>query len=394
MIYVAGAPLDLGLIKFPNGKYYEGNDPVKNIFSDKWREMDEMFLSKGEPVVFITPGIKSGNGPGSQGYSYPRVVDYKTPKGPIRIAWADELKVENGVNVYKPISQSIGINQKTLTLIAEDIEEILFMSLFCPFLSNEKNPWNRTFLQDKEADAKKYEETESNSAVLSYWLFRPESPIYADEVQISTLCLAWGVNPDNKSIKRKKQMLSEAVKYADRKNDPEFNMSAFNAICEKLKDGQDTKAIDIMALMQKCINEKVIKFDAEKFAWVLLGTDGKSLKTLCKVPPQLAATSKNVIKKFLLSSPDDVSILQASVSTSEALPSKYDICSLSAPIPEDITAEYIENEMPWHDKLSIYTFLGNDRNGASSDVVDPVLIECMIVRKQAIPFEVKKKKVK
>jgi len=388
-IYVNGVVLDLSTVKSHAGVYYEGVDEIKSLFAGAWKEIDRKFLNKAEPVVFRTPGIKSGVGKGNQGYAYPRIVDHKTKKGKVRIAWADDMKVENGKTVYSPILRSIGINEKTLRLGEDDIEEILFMFLFNPEVVTPKNPIGRTFLEDKEADALKYEENETSSAVVSYWLFRKESPFYANEVKISTLCLAWGVNPDNKSITYKKQLLAEAVKRAEKRNDLEFNFKAFDAVCAKLKDGGDTRDVDILALIQKCTNNRIIKYDADALAWVLLGMDGNKLKTLCKVPPTMVEVRKNVLKKHLLVSPDDVHTLQSSLSDDPA-PSSMDKVMLSVAIPDVVTPDFIETVLTWPDKKALYKFFGYEVPGAKLEQIHPVLIEYLVIQKRTVPFEVKK----
>lgn len=393
-IYVGTNVLDLNTIKIPTERgdleYYRGQDEVKTLFAGAWKELDQRFFNHNQPVVFKTPGIKSGAGKGNQGYAYPRVVDYKTKKGKVRIAWADSISVENGKTVYAPVMRSIGVNEKTLTLTQEDIEEVLFMYLFNPSLLTPKNPMGRTYLEDKEADAKKYEETETGAAVISYWIFRKESPFYSNDSKIDTLCLYWGISPAGKSITYKKQLLAEAVKRAEKRNELEFNLKALNDICERLKDGQDTRDVEVMALIQRAITSKVIRFDPEKIAWTLLGIEGNTLKTLCKVPPQLIAVNRQVIKKHLLESPDDVSTIESALSI-EPTPSRLDRCRLIDPLPDDVTEDYILNTMKWNDKKVIYKFMGHEQMGATLEQVNPVLIEYFALNHRTIPWELKQK---
>ena len=387
--YINDQVLDFNTLKTADGSFYKGNDEIKGLLAGAWEEIEKKFFKKGIKVIFKTPGIRSGIGKGNQGYSYSRSVSYPTRKGKVRVTWADNQVNEGGQIKYTPVLKRMGLNHKTLILGPEDIEEILFMYLFNTHLISPKNPSGRTYLEDKEVDALKYEEAEKDAAVVSYWLFRKESPLYANEPMISTLCLAWGINPDNKSISYRKQLLAEAVKRCEKKKELEFNLSAFNKVCEKLKDGQDTTDIDIMALIQKCISGKVIKYEQDKLSWVLLGIEGNVLKTICKVPPQMVNSNRNVLKKHLMGSPDDVQTLRSAVSD-ESIPSRHDQCVLSAPLPDDVTLEYIENEMSWHDKKRIYKFLGHDPQGKNMDTIQPILIEYFVVQKRTIDFIVKK----
>lgn len=391
MIFINENALDLNTIKLPNGTYYSGADEIKLMFAGAWEEIDKKFFYKGQKVIFKTPGIKSGNGKGNQGYGMPRVVKYKTRKGMATIAWADDIIKENNKVRYSPILKRIGLNEKTLILGPEDIEQVLFMFLFNPEMNSVKNPLGSTFLEDKEAEAMKYAEKETQSAVVSYWLFREESPFYSNETRISTLCLAWGINPENKSIIYKKQLLAEAIKSSEKKNDPEFNLKAFNKICEKMKDGQDTKEIEVMALIHKCVLNNVIKFDKDKLAWVLLGPEGKSLKTICKVPPPMVNVSKNVIKKYLLTAPDDVQVLQAAADM-DSLDMNSDFVELSVPLPdpEEMTEEFITGDsLSWHDKKALFKFLGNDTKHATKETIHPILIEYFVLNKRTVEFKVK-----
>ena len=387
-IYIQDQILDLNTIRLQDGTWYKGVDEVKQLLSNTWREVDERFFKKGLKVVFRTPSIRSGNGKGNQGYSYPRAVSYKTRKGKVKIAWADDKKEVDGQIVYSPILKRIGVDQKTMVLDENDIEEILFMLLFNPNVVTPQRPSGRTFLEDLEAEALKYEESETNAATLSYWLFRKESPFYADDKKLNVLCLAYGINPENKSTVYKKQLLAEAVKRAERKNELEYNLKAFNNMCEKLKDGQETREIEIMALIQKAINGRAIKFDPDKMAWVLLGIDGNFIKIICRVPPQLLATNKVVLKKHLMESRDDVQVLQSAVNE-EPQPSKMDRALLQAPLPEEITEEYIESTMTWPDKKAIYKFIGYEPRNATAAQINPVLVDYFITQGKTIPFEVK-----
>jgi len=389
MIYVSHQVLDLNTIKMNRDDYYTGPDEIKSMFVGAMREIDEKFFNKNLPVIFKTPSIRTGIGKGSMGYGLPRAVFHKTKKGQVPIAWADNVGMENGKPVYTPVTKKIGLNQRTLTLGPDDIEFILWMMLFNPNLKSPTNPSGITYLEDKEAEAMEYEQSETSAAVISYWLFRKESPFYASDIMISTLCLAWGVNPENKSITYKKQLLAEAVKKAEKKNDIEFNFNAFNGICEKLKDGQDTNEVDALALAQKCINKKVIRFDQDKLAWMLLGIEGNTIKTICKVPPQMISTARNVLKRHLLGAPDDVQTLQSAL-LDDAPPSKHDRVLLGAALPEDVTVEYIQNEMSWPDKKALYKFLGHEPRNKTMEDIHPVLIEYFVVNKRTVPWDLKK----
>jgi hypothetical protein len=381
--------LDLNTVKLPNGDFYVGTDEIKMKFAEAWKELEKRFWNKGEDVIFVTPGIKSGSGKGNQGYWAPRVVNVNTKKGSVRIAWADDMKVEGGQTVYTPISFRIGVNEKVLTCTKDDLEVALFMFMFNNEVISETRPQGRTYLQDFEAEAKKYEETETNAAIISYWLFRKESPFYMDEVRISTLCLAWGVNPENKSNTYRKQLLAEAVKKNDRLKNPEFDMKAFDTICRKLSEGQDIRDVEIMSLIQKCIIRKVIRYDDQKFAWVFLGMDGNILKTICKVPPQNVSKNRDLLKKHLIGNPDDVETLLASIG-GEPTPSRFDEVALTKALPEDVTREYIEKDMGWTDMKKIYVFITQENTtGMAKEQIIPRLIEFFVVQKKTIPWRLK-----
>jgi len=389
MFYINHQPLDFVTLR-PSGNWYSGDDEIKKLLSNTWRELEQRFFAKNLPVVFKTPSIRSGQGKGSGGYSYPRVVSYKTKRsGMVIIAWADNQINEGGHITYKPLTRKIWINEKSLTLSENDIEEAIFMYLFNPNMRTEKNPAGITYLEDKEQEARQYEETEQSSAVISYWLYRKESPFYADEKTIGTLCLAWGINPEGRSITYRKQLLAEAIKKAERKNDLEFNLAAFNTHCEKLKDGDDTDT-EIMALIQKCIINRVIRFDEDKISWMLLGNEGQLLKTICKVPPQMISSAKQILKRHLVQHTDDIHTLESSLSD-DATPSSVDECILSEPLPDIITDDHIVNKMSWIDRKAIYKYFGRSSRGKTADQIHPELIELLIVQKRPVKYRVVKR---
>lgn len=391
-IYINGDPLDLRTLRNDDGKFIalDSTDEIKKLFCDAWKELDYRFWSKNIPVEFRTPSIMSGGGPGNRGYSYPRSLNYKTKKrGTVNIAWADERVSEDGKLVYKPVSRLIGVNEKTLLLDQDDVEEALFMWLFNPMVVRKDNPSGMTFLVDREEDARVYAEKETKSAVIAYWLYREESPLYENDKAIGTLCLAYGISPENKTITYQKQLLSNAVKNAEAHKDPEFGFNGFNSICEKLRDGQDTKDVDTLALIQRCTNAHIIEYDKDKLVWVLLDEQSRPVKTICKVPPQQVSSSRLVLKRHLMASADDFSTL-VSAAGGDPRPAKSDKIALSIGLPDELTEDWIENTMPWPDKKKVYTFIKGDGTHATKETVVPTLIEYFITQKKTIQWELKK----
>lgn len=388
--------IDLQSLKVMDGsapKYYEGTDIIKKKIAQAWKELDQRFWNKGELAIFKTPGIVSGHGAGSRGYAVPRAVKVKTRQGEIPVYWYENIREEGGKKVYTPVVMRMGVEQKTLALGPEEIEKAIWMFAFNPHTINESRMNGKTYLEDKEAEAMKYAETETNAAVVSYWLFRAESPFYSDDDKLSTLCLAWGINPEGKSITYRKQLIAEAVKKAERQNDIEFNLKAFNSACEKLKDGQDTYDIEILALIQRCVNKRIIRFDGEAYKWTLLGTDGKTvLKTVCKVPPQQAGMSKTILRAHLKSTPDDFYMLQ-SAANGEPEPSKQDRVLLSVPLPapEMIDEAFLKNDLSWPDRKNLWKYFGGDLHGVTDSMIVPLLLEKLVLNKIEVPWEVKKK---
>lgn len=391
MLFANDQLIDLNTIKLNDGKFYQGQDEIKTLIAGAWKEIEDRFFSKGESVVFKTPGIKSGGGKGNQGYSYPRGVSHKTRKGKINIVWAEDVEERGGKKYYSPVSKRIDVTKKTLTLGQDDIEEILYMFLFNPMVIRPGKLSGKTYLEDKEADAVKYAESETNAAVISYWLFREESPFFASQPKLATLCLAWGVNPDGKSVNYLKQLLAEAVKKAEKRNEIEFNLKAFNSVCEKIKDGQSTRDVDAMALIQQCIIKRIIRFDDERFAWTLLGLDGKQvIKTILKVPPQQVGVSKALLKAHLVKSPDEYEMLR-SAAGNEPVVTKHDrvLLSVALPEPDQITEDFLASDLSWADKKALYKYLGHDPRSANLEQIAPVLSEYFILQKRTVPWEIK-----
>lgn len=381
--------IDLQTIKMPDGSYYFGNDETRALLSGAWQELDRRFWNKGEPVVFKTPGIKSGAGKGNQGYSYPRAVSHKTKRGKVTVVWYEDIKEEGGKKVYTPVCGKVGVNDKTITLQPEDIEKALFMFLFNPMVMKPGRMTGKTYLEDKEEDAKKYAEAETNSAVISYWLYREESPFYLDKSKLDTLALAWGVNPANKSIPYVKQLLAEAVKTCERRNDIEFNLKAFDSACEKLKGGEDVVNIEVLALIQKCISAKTIWFSQQEFKWQLLGIDQRTpIKTICKVPPQSINQARNILRSHLINNREDYQILESAV-MGDMAPSKNDRVLLSVSLPDVIDENFIRNELSWPDRKALYAYFGFDPKGAKDEVIVPVLCEKLILNNVKVPFAIK-----
>jgi hypothetical protein len=391
--YINHQILDFATLRNSQGEWVQTTDEVKRMIQGAWKELWERFWKLGQPVVFITPGIKTQGGKGNQGYAYPRVVSVKTKRGNMHVAWADDVQEEGGKKVYSPLSKGIRMNEKTLQLSETEMEEAIFMFLFNPSVIKPGRLGGKTFLQDLEAEAVKYAETETSAAVVSYWLFRPESPFFANITKLSAMCLAWGVNPDGKSIPYLKQQLAEAIKHFEKKGDKEYGLNAFNTVCEKLKDGQDTREFDTQALIQKAIIRRVIRFDKDKFEWVLLGLDGKTkVKTICKVPPQQEGTAKSILKRRLIESPDDYDMIVSSMATGDEeveLRGDKVRVSVALPDPDDMTEAFITTTLSWHDRKRLFKALGEDPQFKKDDEITPKLIEYFVIQKRTVPFEVK-----
>lgn len=400
MYYINEQLVDLNSIKVTDPttrkvSYQYGNDEVKRMIANAWRELDERFWSKNEKVIFRTPGIRTaGSVKGNMGYAYPRAVSIKTNKGKVSVRWCEDVVEEEGKKVYKPAIHRIGQEQRVIYLGPDDVEEAIWMFLFNPHLVKPGNPVGRTFLDDKEADAAKYAETETKNSVVAYWLYYESSPLFNDEIKLDTIGLAWGVNTEGKSVQYKKQLIAEAVKAAEKRGNVEFNMKAFDEVCRKLADGQETRNVDTMALIQRCISRKVIRFDEDQFAWIILGEDGKTkMKTICKVQPAAVSQSRSILRQHLIGNPDDASILRSALSE-EPVQSKYEKVPLSKPLPPpgEITEEYIRNEIPFNpDMKRLWNYFGYDYHEASKEKCIPVLVEKLVLNKVEVPWELRVK---
>lgn len=392
--YINGQILDFNTLRKPAGGWYDGDEEIKKIIAGAWQELHTKFWSKGLPAVFITPGIRSGGIKGNQGYSVPRSVAVKTKKGNITVAWAEEVKEENGRKVYMPVSERIRIEDRTLMLSETEIEKAIWMHAFNPARIGDGRIGGKTFLQDLEAEALKYAETETNAAVISYWLFRQESFLFTNEIKLSVLCLAYGINPDGKSLAYKKQLLAEAVKKAEKHSDPEFGLNAFNRMCEQMKDGQDTRLVDCQALVQKASNRRVIKFDEDKFEWQLLAEDGKTkVKTICKVNPQQKTNAKVILRQKLMESPDEYDMIAMALSTDEEVSElRGDKVKVSTALldPADMSESFITGTLTWHDRKRLYQALGHDPRSKTDAEITPVLIEYFVLQRRTLPFYVVK----
>ena len=395
-------PVPLSAIKLEGNHFYGekagDNDEIKKMISNCYQEVQRKFFNVGESVIFKTPGIKSGIGKGNQGYSIPRLFDVKTSRGPKRMAWVDTISDGSGLDagriIYDPFTFDIYPKDKTLTLGESDIEKIIFMMLFNPHLITPKNPIGRTYLEDKEEEALKYEATEAENAIIHYWLFTQGVGFYADDSRVTTLCHAWGIpNIEKWSLARKKQLLAENVKVAERKHDLQYGRQALNDACKKLSDGSDIKDVEILSLIQRCVDRKVIKYyEAPDFAWKMLAKDGKALKKIITVPPQQTNMSRAVLKDYLLRSPEDVDQLYSSISDPDTEPSKFDVVELKNPLPDEITEDWIKDDADYNDLKKIYRYFGGTEITASRETIVPFVVSKIVMEGAQVPWKLKEKK--
>ncbi len=365
-------------------KYYDGDNVIKKRLAEAWQMVDEKFLSKDEPVVFTTPTIMSGVGKGNQGYLAPRILDVKTNKGVVRVAWCDSIDESNGKLVYHPTHLDVNPSLKTMELGESDIEKILFMICFNPFVVTAGNPITK--LVDKEKEAEQFQEKEESAGVINYWLFNNYSKLYNSEPLIETLCSVWGIAQAGKyTLARKKQMLAEAVRAADKRGDLEYNLKAFDTFCRKLEEGSDTKEVETLAIIQKCVDKKIIAYKGTPdFKWFLLGEDGKSLKTLCKVPPQEEKFNRKVLKVHLLRTSDDMEILEAALGMIKGADEEEKVLILRKVLPPEgeITAQFLENEIDRFDAMKLYWyFIGAPGTKSKAEML-PELIQLMVIEKK------------
>ena len=400
MYYIGDQLLDFNTIKTVDpgtGRvaYYNGGDEVRLKIAAAWREIDERFLNKGQPVVFKTPGLRiEGTLKGKMGYSYPRSASVKTKKGKVIVRWCEEVVEEGGKKVYKPVNAKVNKERRIITLRENDIEEILWMFLFNPHVVGPNNPSGMTFIEDKEKDAEKYAASETSNAVIAYWLFHNTSPFYADNDKLDTLCLAWGIDSEGKSIAYKKQLLAEAVKKGEKANNPERNQKAFNDVCSRMKDGQDTRLVEMDALIQRCIGRKIIRLDTERFVWAILAEDGYTMqKTICKVPPQSMTHAKSILRQFLITNPDDAQILYSAI-REEPRNDRMERLTLTMalPPPGEIDENYIRTELPVNsDMRKLWGYFGMDPKRFNKEDCSTLLIEKLVLNRIEVPHDVKAK---
>lgn len=395
-IYINHQYVSLETIKSRDGKFYDGPEEIKRLLADTWREFDRRFFSKGLKCVFITPGIRTGIGKGNRGYSMPRVVQHKTSRGFITVAWADDLKTENGKHIYNPIGFSINEVRRTMTLDQSDIEQILFMYLFNPSMIRPGKLGGKTYLEDKEQEAIDFAMKEVANAVVAYWLYREESPLFDNEEKLATLSRVYGINPTGKSNIYIKQLITEAVRRFENRNDPEFNMKAFDKYCSRIVAGFDTIDIEAINLVAKGSLAGVVRFNTEKLVWELMSNDGKPIRMICRVPPQQGVLdkAKKVLRDHLINSSADMDILRSALNI-ETEEGRFDKVKISIPIPDDVDEAWLNNELTdFNDIRRIYNYIQGDTQGAkgkSRKDIMPVLIDYFVTNRQKIPFVVSKK---
>ena len=389
MIDINGNYLDLNTIKLADGTFYSGTDEVKTMIAECYREMEKRFFRKNEPVIFITPGIKSGNGEGNRGYGFARSAIVKTKKGAIPVTWYDTKSTENGRTKYGPVIEHV--RNRSISLYEHDIEKILFMSLFVKSVSVNGKLSAKTFLQDLEAQAVEFEMNEVQNAVVSYWLYTPESAFYDNFDKLATIARVYGIDPDGKSTVYLKQLIATEVRRAEKRGDQDLNMKAFRDYCERLNHNYDIRDIEAVNIMAKAIKRKLIHFDYDTFKWSIIDANYKPLKTICKVPPQFGANPKLFLKKHLAEAPDMLEMLQNGLET-EPEPSKFDKVKVSVAFPDIVTEEFIMSELNVHDRRRLYNFIMNDPQGAKTKTpqeINPILLEYFVINKRTVPFEVK-----
>jgi hypothetical protein len=387
---INGQFLDMNTIKLADGSFYSGPDEVRRMLAQAWQEVEKRFFKKGEPVIFNTPGIRSGIGKGNLGYGYPRVVNMKTKRGDVTVAWYETKTVENGKTVYSPLTKKIGPNNRTLILKEENIEEILFMMLFNKDVGGNGKLGGKTFMQDLEAEAVEFEAKEAQEAVVYYWLYTETSPFYNNFEKLSTIARVYGIEPEGKTVVYLKKLIALEVRQAEKRKDNEFNLKAFRDYCERLNGNYDIRDIEAMNLIQMATKRQLIAYDEQRFVWQLIDEKRKPMKTICKVAPQMAAQYKIALKKHLMGSAEDMELLRTGLSI-ETSPGRFDRVRLTVPLPADVTEDFVVNELDWNDYKRLYNYLTNDPNGSrnkTKEQILPILLEKLVINQQVVPFEV------
>jgi len=394
-------PIPLDSIKLPDGGWYsddpKNTDELKLKIDSVYRMVWDKFLGKDEPVVFKTPGIKSGLGKGNLGYSFPRIVDIPTKAGRRRVAWCDTIEEEGGKKKYLPVRFQIGTSQKTMILGTEDIELILAMFLINQDLNTPQNLSGRTFLEDKEAEAEKFEIEESKGAIIHYWLFTKGIGFCSDEPRVNNLCLAWGIpNPQKLTLARKKQLLSEKIKESEKKNELNYNLAAFNEACKKMADGDDIRDIEILSAIQQCMDKKIIAYnDAPDFRWIMLDVSGKMLKTICKVQPPQSPQARTILKNYLINHPDEADEIIDLLGNPDE--KAENVVKLYRPLPEVVTKEWLKDDLMgdmngWVDAKNLFKYFGGNPSLAKKETLIPFLIQKMVDEGKRPPFVIREPK--
>jgi hypothetical protein len=118
----------------------------------------------------------------------------------------------------------------------------------------------------------------------------------------------------------------------------------------------------------------------------MLSTDKSPLKVICKVAPNMTAQSRNVLKEYLLHSTDDEEQLIA-MCDGVTIESVHDMIYLTAPLPEEITEDFINDDLNWADAIKIFRFLGG--KGKGKEIVNTYLIQKLVHEKVVITWKLK-----
>lgn len=347
-----------------------------------WEQILAISKSNGK-VRFRCPHI--GQLSKHQGGSFPRRVNVRDETGTHIIVWCNNaIPLPGGGFEYTPAN--VKYEKATFELDPnKDIEEILWHMCFSHLrnqtitisVGNKRIDQRKLYMVDVEKDATEYLNEAGRSGSAIFYLTQSPQHINDDDFVNAIASLYEISRPESMSNAVKRQKILQMVTNADASGDKDKDSSFFIKCVQDYQEGDLYS--NLVILVQKAFDRRLISFDQQSLRVYLLGANQVRLDSWTPIAVNDAPRWKKALARWLMSRPDKVEILEASIEEKPITPQEPRKFYLPDPLTEDyFTQAEGRGGMRWADMKALVGLIPNVNQTSIGSIKRPEAAKILI----------------
>jgi len=239
--------------------------------------------------------------------------DYYTETGvKVRMRYSKTFPKKTASGRIDYVEGSGEIVERHMVISDKEMDKAYYMLYVCPIVKK-----GLLKVENKQKEAASHLKNLSRMAVVNYFLTDEESELFHDHDRIRTIALSFGVpKADDKklSIEEVKLRLIENIAKGENSNDPIINIKAFREATNL------PVLVQRRATIQKAVDKGVLKFDTNKWRWVLKVGDVD--RAILEVNVQDYGVKEDLLVRHFISNDDHRSLFDKAMGQEGAFAGK------------------------------------------------------------------------